>query len=346
MNKTFVLLIFILLMSIYSDEILSVPIAKSQIPNNTSIVSESINLGISRTITEVETSFKRNLVLSRVWDRILLNMSVQNFGDQLDSISLNVKTNGAPVKATFRKSEQVGLIQAYSYQFELPQILSIILNYTGQTEIQLEILLQLDHDVSWRDPLVDFYVQEARLILLDLGEPWESQLLYNADHLYQIQPVKYSFLEKDLLASLILFVHMPPQMQLLCTISIRMQPIGVNYLKVDDQTLSVSKGSHSIRFNSSLTKTDKEPLFLLISPDYESLSETTRIVLSISVVGIYQSRSTYPFGDILGSHPVPGVLMIPLLLIGFFGVPYYMIYREHLTEREQTILDPKKQTKL
>ena len=43
--------------------------------------SETHDLRISQVLTEVETTFQRTIILSQVWDRIILNITVQNDGD-------------------------------------------------------------------------------------------------------------------------------------------------------------------------------------------------------------------------------------------------------------------------
>ncbi|MFX1535909.1 MAG: hypothetical protein ACFFDI_16965, partial [Promethearchaeota archaeon] len=173
------------------------------------------DLRISQAVTEVETVFERTIFLSQIWDRLVLNMTVHNRGDHLENVFLKVIANGAPVQATFSAFEEVGLVQAFSYQFEVPQVLMLSLNYSKQTQVQLDILIVLDFGVTLGAPIVDFAIQSAQLIALNLAQPFKRQDLpvFQVNQ-YQIQPVKYSFLKKNLLFSPVLYVQIPEDMQL------------------------------------------------------------------------------------------------------------------------------------
>ncbi|MFX0123701.1 MAG: hypothetical protein ACFFAE_08670 [Candidatus Hodarchaeota archaeon] len=320
-------------------------------PPFSNMTSEIYDLRISQVLTVEETTFTRSIILSQVWDRILLNMTVQNFGDHLDNVYLKVTANGAPIQATFSAFEEVGLVQAISYQFEIPQTLVMTLNYSEQTRIQVEILILLDFGPTLGTPNIDFLIQGAQLIALNLVLPWERQTipLYHANQQYQIQPVKYSFLKKNLLTSIVLFVHIPADIELECTVSVSLYGTKIISLSTDGQTFNPNESNFMINFSITRTKTSGDqdiPLTMAINPDYESLNGLTPILLSITVVGVLQPRSNPPFANVLGSHPIPGIIMFPILLISLFGVPYYLVYQEHVSGRDKNILDPQKQTKL
>ncbi|MFW9903662.1 MAG: hypothetical protein ACFFFH_04975 [Candidatus Thorarchaeota archaeon] len=318
--------------------------------SSTSIYSETHNLRISQVLTEVETEFKRTIILSRIWDRLVLNMTVQNRGDFLENVFLKVIANGAPVQATFSSFEEIGLVQAFSYQFEVPQMLLVTLNYSKQTQVQLDITIILDFGVTLGTPVVDCLIQGAQLIALNLAQPIESQILplLQANQ-YQIQPVKYSFLKKNLILSAVVYVHIPEDMQLLCTVSVLLHGTKINYLTIEDQIFYPSGNEYMIAFN--LTKTLPsvgQELFLtmIVSPDYDSLDVPTQVIVEVTAVGVLQSRSNAPFVNVLGVHPVPALIMFPILIISLFGVPYYLVYQEHISDRDNNILDTQKQTKL
>jgi hypothetical protein len=279
-------------------------------------------------------------------------MTVQNYGDHLDNVFLIVIANNVPTQVTFSAFEEVGLVQAISYQFEVPQTLVMRLNCTEQIQIQLEISILLDFGVTLGDPSVDFSIQGVQLIAFNLAKPHERQFLplYQASHQYQIQQVKYSFLRKNFFTSPVLYVQIPADAQLDCTASVSLHGTKINSLTIDDQTFHPSESNFIINFN--LTRTSfpvDQDLFLtmIISPDYEDLDGLTLIVLSITVVGVLQPLSSPPFVNLgLGAHPIPGIIMFPILLISLFGVPYYLVYQEHVSDRDENILDPQKQTKL
>jgi hypothetical protein len=277
-------------------------------------------------------------------------MTVQNRGDHLENVFLKVIASGAPVQATFSAFEEVGLVQAFAYQFEISQTLLTTLNYTGQTQVQLDIILVLDFGVTLGTPMVDFTIQGAQLIALNLAQPLERQSLPLLQaNKYQIRPVKYSFLKKNLILSPVLYIQIPEEMQLHCTISVLLHGTKINCLTIDDQTFYPSENDFKIDFNiTKTTSTNNQDLFLrmIISPDYEGLEVPTTIIVEVTAVGVLQSRSSAPFVNVLGVHPIPVLIMFPILIISLFGVPYYLVYQEHLSDRDNDILDPQKQTKL
>ncbi len=345
------IILVLFLLNFYSGILGS--ISTATVHNTTTEITplEKFDLGLTGVITEVESSFKRNMVLSKTWDHLVLNMTIQNFGDPLDNVFLKVNVNGVPTQATFSTLEQKNLAKAFYYQFEVPQTLVMILNHTKQTEVELEILVILDHAVALRNLYVNLSINCAELIGLNLVEPYERGNLpiFPVNHLYQIQPAKFSFLKKNLLASIILFVQIPSEMRLDCTISATLEGVGIDYLKVDDQTFYPNRSTRSIDFNYSISEISNDqglPLTILVAPDYEGLSGLTNISLSLAVSGELESIPESSVNDVLGSHPIPGWLMIPVLIVGLFGVPYYLVYQEHITSRDNNILDPKKHTKL
>ena len=314
------------------------------------ITSETHDLRISQVCSNVETLFERTVILSRVWDRLVLNITVQNHGDHLENVFLRITTNDAPIQASFSAYEEVGLLQAVCYQFEVPQTLVMTLNYSEQTQVHLGILVLLDFATTLGAPIVDFTIQECQLIALNLVKPLQRQPLplFQVNQ-YLIQPVKYSFLKKNLYISPVLYVNIPENMKLHCTVSVLLHGTKIKYLTIDDQTFYPSETDFLISFNLSKTSSFVgQDLFLamVISPEYEGLNGPTQIVVETSVVGILILLSNQPSVNVLGAHPVPALIMFPILIISLFGVPYYLVYQEHLSDRDNTILDPQKQTKL
>ena len=318
--------------------------------SSSKITSETHDLRISQVCTEGETLFERTVILSQVWDRLILNLTVQNHGDHLENVFLTVIANGALVRASFSAFEEVGLIQAFSYQFEVPQSLLITLNCSDQTQVNLEISVLLDFGMTLGAPIIDFAIQGAQLIALNLVKPLERQSLplLQANQ-YQIQPVKYSFLKKNFLISPMLYVQIPEDMQLHCTVSVLLRGTKIKFVTIDDQTFYPNENDFIIDFNITKTSTlVDQDLFLtmVISPDYEGLNGLTQIVVETSVVGVVLPLSNQPFANVLGAHPVPMIIMFPVLLVTLFGIPYYLVYQEHVSPRDKDIIDPQKQTKL
>ncbi|MFX1535908.1 MAG: hypothetical protein ACFFDI_16960 [Promethearchaeota archaeon] len=119
-------------------------------------------------------------------------------------------------------------------------------------------------------------------------------------------------------------------------------------MTINGETFYPDENGFMINFN--ITKTSSlvgQDLFLtmIISPDYEGLNGQTRLVIETSVVGMLKPLSK-PFVNVLGAHPIPAIIMFPVLLASLFGIPDYFVYQEHVSDRDKNILDPQKQTKL
>ncbi|MFX0050557.1 MAG: hypothetical protein ACFE8U_04625 [Candidatus Hermodarchaeota archaeon] len=343
-------LFFILILCVIQENFSACAIEKQYMSTKTLPVLEKTDLGINEVVNETESVFQRNLFLSRSWNKLILNLSVQNFGDSLDKVVLQITTDGVQVQAIFNTLEQVGLIKAIAYQFEIPQSLIVHLNFTGQKELQLEIRLLLDHIVSWRSPKVNFKINKAELIGLNSSHINDNEelILLAANHQYQIQPADFSMLEKKLLAQSYFFASFPEDKQLDCTITVVSQGAELNYVSVDEEIFYSNK-SQEIRFNWAFDYLPVNQFFLLniiISPDYDNLNGITEIRISLNISGTLIQKANLSFEEFLGSHPIPGWLMHFILLIILFGIPYIKVYQEQVANQDERILDSKKQTKL
>lgn len=345
------ILIGILIILLFSEIMYFPPRVKADTRMKSSSILEKFDLGITEVMTEEEISFHRNIVMSQTWDQLLLNMSVQNFGDILENVYLQVKINNNFIQGTFSNLEEVGLVKAFSYQFEIPQTLLLVLNYTKQIEIKMEILVILDFGLMWHDPYVNFSIYGTELIGINLIQPYETEILplFNVHHQYQIQPAKFSILEKDLLASPILFVRIPSEMQLDCMFLVTLEGIGIHYVTINDCSFYTNKASQTTNFNLSIietTETQGLSMKVIVTPDYEEVTEVTYVSLSIYAFGVLNSTPVSPFDDALGSHPISSWLMFPILLVCLIGLPYYFVYQEHLVDKDKNILDLKTKTKI
>ncbi|MFX0205944.1 MAG: hypothetical protein ACFFDT_08145 [Candidatus Hodarchaeota archaeon] len=344
------LLFLILILCVIQETFSTNAITEQSISAKTIPAIEKVDLGIKEIVNETESVFQRKLELSKSWNKLILNLSVQNFGDSLDNVVLQVTADDIQSQAIFNSQEQVGLFKAIAHQFEIPQSLILHLNSTGQKELQLEIRLLLDHIVTWRSPKVVFIINKAEIIGLNSSKLNENEefILLAANHQYQIQPADFSMLEKKLLLQSYFFASFPEDKQLDCTITIASRGVKLNYVSVADKIFYSSR-SREICFNWTFDYLPVSQLFVLkviISPDYTHLNEITQIWISINISGILTPKTDLAFNEFLGSHPIPGWLMLLILLIALFGIPYLKAYQEHVANQDEDILDSKKQTKL
>ncbi len=310
---------------------------------------DNIDLEISKIITESETTFFKSIFLERYWDNIVLNMTIQNFGDPLDGVVLRVSINDHIYQHAFNTWEQVGLIKAISYQFELQKNLILPLNISIKDLINIEILVILDHTVSVRKPNINFSVDQAEILTFDDPLPYEKMILplFGAKQQYIIQPAELIFLEKKILAKTFLFSKIPHEMKLDTTISIELTGVGFDTVQINGDSFYPNSKSILI-FN--LTIKDKFDDFIslnfIVYPDYYQIHELTEINMLISISGKLKESPRSESKTELGPNPIPWWLMYPLILIGLFAFPYYSVYQEHLMKRDEEFIDLKRNIKL
>lgn len=311
---------------------------------------KKIDLQLSEEISISEVYFQRTFFLEKEWDIIVLNLTVQNFGDPFDGVVLQIHIDGNIISHTYNALEQVGLVKAYSYQFELHQNLILPLNYSGSGIKQIEIRIILDHAPSVTLPIVNFSIVQGEILAFDYLQPINTSMqlpISSSNYQYIIQPANLVFLQKKLLLTTYLFCQIPSGMQLDSTISVIIDRVGIDQIKINGESFH-DDGNHALKFNLTISENNNRysRLDFTIYPSYKQVHANTKIKLLLSISGnLSQNTNSESEGE-LGPHPIPWWLMYPIILVGLFGFPYYKVYKEHLISRNEEILDPKRNTKL
>ncbi len=316
--------------------------------SNNSFEFKKIDLQLSEEISISEVYFQRTFFLEKEWDIIVLNLTVQNLGDQVDGVALQVHIDNNIISHTYNALEQ-GLVKAYSYQFELHQNLILPLNYSGSGIKQIEIRLILDHTPSVTLPIVNFSIAQGEILAIDYLRPITSGMqlpISSSTYQYIIQPANLVFLQKKLCLTTYLYCQIPSGMHLDSTISVIIDRVGINQIQINGESFHGASGN-SVTFNLTIPENNRfSKLDFTIYPSYSQVFENTKIKLFLSISGNL-SQNTYSESEgELGPHPIPWWLMYPIILVGLFGFPYYSVYKEHLTNRNEEILDPKRNIKL
>lgn len=324
-------------------------IAQAISSSNNAITVEVLDLGLSDVITQSETTYNRTILLEKDWDQIVLNMTIQNFGDPLDGVFLQVNMENYSSHRTFSKLEQVGFVKAVSYQFGLQQNLVLPVDYSGEGFIKIQILVILDHTASVQIPIISFSINQTEILVFDNPQPYEDVLLplFGGNQQYKIQPASIIFLEKKLVVHTYLFSKIPFDKQLDATVTIRLDGVGFDKVQINGESFD-SKGNNFLMFNLSLTESSAQfySLDFIIYPSYTQLSDSTIVSLFISISGKLNELTGSNSRNKLDPNPIPWWLMYPLILIGLFAFPYYNVYQEHLMARDEEFLDPKRNIKL
>jgi hypothetical protein len=314
--------------------------------NNTSEFKK-LDLQLSEEIYISEVYFQRTFFLEKKWDILVLNLTVQNLGDPFDGVVLQVHIDNNIISHMYNALEQVGLVKAYSYQFELHQNLILPLNYSGSGIKQIEIRIILDHVPSVTLPKVNFSIVQGQILAFDYLQPATSMQLpiSSSSYQYLLQPANFVFLQKKLCFTTYLFCQIPSGMQLDSIISVVIDKVVIDQIKIHGESFHGVSGNHVI-FNLTIPENNKfTRLNFTIYPSYTQVHENTKIKLYISISGkLSQNTNSQSEGEL--GPPIPWWLMYPIILVGLFGFPYYNVYKEHLISKNEEILDPKQNVKL
>ena len=344
--KIFGILLFITI-TINNDPMNNIAQARSS--SNNAITIEVIDLGLSDVITQSETTYNRTIFLEKEWNEIVLNMTIQNFGDPLDGVFLQVNMENYSSQRTFSKLEQVGFVKAISYQFELQQNLVLPVDYSDDGFVKIQILVILDHTASVQIPIISFSINQTEILVFDNPQPDENVLLplFGGNQQYLIQPSSIFFLEKKIVVHTYLFSKIPFDMQLDATVTLSLDGVGFDKVQINGESFA-SKGNNYLIFNLSLTESSSHfcSLDFIIYPSYNQLSDLTEVSLFISISGKLNELSGSNSKNKLDPNPIPWWLMYPIILIGLFAFPYYYVYKEHLMARDEEFLDPKRSIKI
>ncbi|MHA2074436.1 MAG: hypothetical protein ACXACU_10945 [Candidatus Hodarchaeales archaeon] len=308
---------------------------------------KKLDLQLSEEIFISEVYFQRTFFLEKEWDLLVLNLTVQNLGDPFNGVVLQVHIDDNIISYRYNALEQIGLVKAYSYQFELHQNLILPLNYSGSGIKQIEIRIILDHVPSVILPNVNFSIVQGEILAFDYLQPTNNMQLpiSSSNYQYLIQPANLVFLQKKLCLTTYLFCQIPSGMQLDSTISVVIDRVGIDQIQINGESFHGVSGNPVI-FNLTIPANNGfSRLDFTIYPSYKQVHENTKLKLFVSISGnLSQNTNSQSEGEL--GPPIPWWLMYPIILVGLFGFPYYNVYKEHLISRKEEILDPKRNVKL
>jgi len=318
--------------------------------NNQIILNEldRYNLLINEQISTIDHQYIRNVLLSRTREIILLNFSVQNHGEPINSVTLQVRINGQLKTRTYYMREKISLTESESYQFSLPQKLYLPLGNVSEKSFEFSITLILDPIIVWRPSTINFQIINAEIITMDYYNPIELSSLdiFPPTQFYTVEPEKYSFLEKSLVIHSFIFINPPPTgFSFLCTLRITLTQLGIESVTINQHRYS-GVGTPLLIINYSLSSSEITPIneiLLLIKPDYNGFDNTKAVRVELELSGVF--KKDQKSNILLIKHPIPGWIMLPVLILILFGFPYYYAYQELVVQREKEILNPINQNK-
>ena len=305
-----------------------------------------IDLSFSSEMYDAEVHYQRLVILpSGNWDKLVLKMIVQNFGESLDNVFISVRNNEETIECIFKTYEQSGLRNSLTYQFEQAQELIIPLNVTNQEQVLLSLTVMLDSLISWREPVYNFSILSTSLHCINFVQPEENiQRLpvFSPSHTYVVQPSKISLFSKKILSKCFVPILIPDGMELNALLNITMVGASFDFLSLGFGANSANGGS-KVQINTTIQGENLNEQFwelhLYFLPYFSSSDEFVSITIDVEVLGIMNKITTSNDEYLLSSHPVPGLIMIPLLIFTLFGIPYYYVYQEELTEKNDQILE-------
>ncbi|PWI48620.1 hypothetical protein CEE45_06135 [Candidatus Heimdallarchaeota archaeon B3_Heim] len=306
--------------------------------------SSSYDLNFNYTMDKPELTFNRFIVLSRPWDKLFLNLSIQNFGEPIDTILTTIKINDIITDHVFSSNEREGLKNCLVYQFDQPQALMIPLNYSYQEILSVSVSMYLDSLISWREVEYNFIIFSATVHAVDLVQPLSEQslMILSSNFQYALQPSQISFFGKKILTKSLLPVDIPDNLYLSSILEITIKGGQFDYIALGTGRNHAIDGN-VVRINSTVNKVDLENqiwhINLYIIPIISSTDDYSTISISIRAYGLLKEINTLNNNLESVSHPIPGFIMIPVLIFILFGIPYYYVYQEELSEKDDRIID-------
>ncbi|MFW9779246.1 MAG: hypothetical protein ACFFE8_10365 [Candidatus Heimdallarchaeota archaeon] len=357
MSNGFTLVTLLLIMSTSGFGLFVANPVKATPSDVEALRSEIVDLGWSVQITEGHYKFYTTVSFSEVWERVLLNITLQNIGDELDQILVTVNLNGDISEGVFKQYEEIRDsigVRALAYQFELPQSLLLPLNHTPQTYYELEIVLNFDGGFSWNNPGINVRILEAAILGFQPSSAteWKVLPILGAERNFQIQPnvLKYQWSRTKLLGTglLTVLIEDPASQMLETQVNLSVEGIGIDSVTIEGQTTHFD-GNHQIGIAQNLVFNRQVPIYsiaIMISPEIIETTEPILVRMSIQISGQVGPRSDiFPFME-LPPHPIPAPLMWLVLIIGLFGIPYWYVFQENLADTPEALLEIRTEKKV
>jgi hypothetical protein len=137
-------------------------------------------------------------------------------------------------------------------------------------------------------------------------------------------------------------VEIPDNMYLSSILEITMSSGRFDYVTVSTGTNYAIDGNF-VRINSTVNRNNLKNqiwhLNLYIIPIIDSQEEYSLITFSLQAYGILKEKIIIYQNLDLINHPIPGIIMTPVLILLLFGIPYYYVYQEELTEKDGRIIE-------
>ncbi|NHJ01628.1 MAG: hypothetical protein EAX86_05765 [Candidatus Heimdallarchaeota archaeon] len=308
---------------------------------NKDLKCEYVNIGLNTRLTEIKSTFSRYCIMNQKWNHLLLNLTVQNHGESIESVIISTEMNGATQRTVFATYQEIGLIKALNYQFDIPQSLIIKLNSSLISDsFLLNISIILEHSISWRQPDVDFTILQSEIIGLNstqLKETFELSPLSISRH-YLIHKVSFGLFGKPLLISTLVFIKPQNDISIDGIARIAVKGSNIDYIRIYNENHFVSNGNiANLSFSGGIPAEGVLELDVIVNPSYNIDQGEILITIEFSVFNRLLPTS-HPL-VILGNHPIPEWIMFPIMFIFLLGIPFYLVYQESLAAKGDKLID-------
>lgn len=337
-------IVFIIILSIFQQTKIKMVFSTSE-TQSSSKTMESIDLNFQQNVGLAEIHFQRIITLSKEWDNLLLNLTVQNYGETLDSVFISTSMNGIIAEASFETYDRNQLKKRLAYQFELRQSLIFPLNYSFEETQTIIVSVLLDSTISWRSPHFNFSILAAKICCLEFNS-FESPLQvkhFPEIHSFLIRTTSTSFLSSKILINILIPVEIPLNQEFMATIKLKINGAKFDVISVDNGKNYFSDDTE-VEIKAVMRKdgTINNIGYLKISllPSFISNDEYTLISISSEIQGVFQDVVRIEIDD-LQHHPIPSLIMLPILVISFFCIPYYYVYKEETENKGDKVIDGK-----
>lgn len=306
---------------------------------------DSINLFIQQNIEKAEIKFRRIISLSKEWDILFLNLTVQNNGDPLENVFLSTSMNEKISEYSFESYNREQTTKRLVHQFEQRQSLISPLNYSFDEIQTIIISVLLNPMIPWRSPIFNFTIISAVIHCCDLSTFESSSPLnhFPLVHTYYIRKSEISFLSSKILIRVLIPIEIPLNQELVTTVKLKISGARFSIISFNEGENYICNGTE-VEFNTvvnhDMIRNNIWNLEISIHPSFVSAEDYTLLIISSEIHGVFQEATSIR-GNELHSHPIPNSIMQPILIFIFFCVPYYHVFKEE-TEKNATKMSNEK----
>ncbi|MHA2175006.1 MAG: hypothetical protein ACXABI_09270 [Candidatus Hodarchaeales archaeon] len=305
--------------------------------------TESIDLFIRQNIGLTDSHFQRIIPLSKEWDILLLNLTIQNHGEILDNVFISTSINGIISESLFETYDRTQPMKRLAYQFEQRQSLVSPLNYSFEEIQTVNLSISLEPQISSRRHLLNFSILAAVIHCIEFDTFENSLHVQHFPIIYTffVRTANTPFISSNILISFLIPIEIPPNREFVAMIKLKMSGAKFEVISLNnDKNYIFNETEGEIRtvVKHNMIRNKIWNLKISINPSFVSNEDYKLILISSEIHGVFQDATSTRRSE-LQDRPIPISIMLPILVIFLFCVPYYYVFKEETEKKVQKVID-------